>query len=85
MTTFQSASSRRLELPPSGGRESTFFITFFPLNGQASQEKKLIKKLKNISYKYTLIQVISLYFARYDVDLTFKHPVVFCFALQIID
>jgi recombinational DNA repair protein RecT len=23
MTTFQSASSRRLELPPSGGREST--------------------------------------------------------------
>ena len=24
MTTFQSASSRRLELPPSGGRESTF-------------------------------------------------------------
>jgi len=27
MTTFQSASSRRLELPPSGGRESTFKIT----------------------------------------------------------
>ena len=27
MTTFQSASSRRLELPPSGGRESTFVVS----------------------------------------------------------
>jgi Mg-chelatase subunit ChlD len=29
MTTFQSASSRRLELPPSGGRESTLFNKIF--------------------------------------------------------
>ena len=38
MTTSQSASSRKLELPPSGGRESTY------LNNIIEQDHRFIKK-----------------------------------------
>jgi len=53
MTTFQSASSRRLELPPSGGRESTLPLLEamdskeFVFSAQLMLERSIIKLLSN--------------------------------------
>jgi hypothetical protein len=55
MTTFQSASSRSLELPPSGGRESTFIFKKTKIhkitNQKTGVEKNLYIKPKQLNKK----------------------------------